>query len=294
MKGRDLFVNYKTLFVQYDNIEGLARSSSITLNGLVVGKVIDFNIDNKTGKIVVKLQIKSDFPISKTSIAELYSPSPLGGKQIAIIPDYNNKNLANDNDYLLPGNKLGLTDEISQQLVPLKSKIEKLLDNANVMLLNVNDVLDAEAKQNLKSSLSSLNETLSQFSTASKSVNSLLDDNKSKINTSLSNVDKMTKNFATLSDSLAKINIGKTAKNLEKTLANMDKIMANLNAGKGTMGKLLTDDAMYKNFNKTAKELEILLQDLRLQPTRYVNVSLFGKKNKPYVAPVQDTVRLKN
>jgi phospholipid/cholesterol/gamma-HCH transport system substrate-binding protein len=100
----------------------------------------------------------------------------------------------------------------------------------------------------------------------------------------------MTKNFAVISDSLAKINLGKTAKNLEKTLASVDKIMANLNAGKGTMGKLLTDDEIYKNLAKTSKELELLLQDVRLYPTRYVNVSLFGKKNKPYIAPVQDSI----
>ena len=294
LKGRDLFVHYKTLFVEYDNIEGLAKSSSVTLNGLVVGKVIDFKIDNKTGKIIVQLQIKSDFPISKTSVAEIYSPSALGGRQVSIIPDYKNAVLAEDKDFLLASNKLGLTDEISQQLVPLKAKIEKLLDNANVMLLNVHDVLDAQAKQNIKNSLASLNEILAQFSIASKSVNGLLADNKTKINTSVLNVEKMTKNFAVLSDSLTKINIGKTAKNLDKTLASVDKIMTNLNAGKGTMGKLLTDDALYKNFNKTSKELELLLQDLRLQPTRYVNVSLFGKKNKPYVAPVQDSLKIKN
>jgi phospholipid/cholesterol/gamma-HCH transport system substrate-binding protein len=64
-----------------------------------------------------------------------------------------------------------------------------------------------------------------------------------------------------------------------------------MQAGKGTMGKLMKDDAMYNNFTKTSKELELLLQDLRLNPTRYVNVSLFGKKNKPYLAPVNDTIK---
>ena len=88
-----------------------------------------------------------------------------------------------------------------------------------------------------------------------------------------------------MSDSLAKINIGSTVKKLENTLASVDKIMAEMNAGKGTMGKLLKDDKMYNNFTTASKELELLLQDLRLHPTRYVNVSLFGKKEKPYVAP---------
>ena len=290
LKGRDLFVHYKTLFVQYDNIEGLVPSAPITLNGLIVGKVLDFKIDNKSGKVNVQLQINSDFPISKTSVAELYAPSPIGSKQIAIIPDLKNETLAQDNDYLVAGNKLGITDELAQQLVPIKTKIEKLVDNANVMLLNVNDVLDAQLKQNLKNSLASLNATLAQFSIASKSVNGILATNDAKINSSLANVDKMTKNFATLSDSLSKINIGKTARNLDKTMASVDKMISNLNGGRGTMGKMLNDDTMYKNLTKTSKELELLLQDVRLYPTRYVNVSLFGKKNKPYLAPAQDSI----
>ena len=65
-------------------------------------------------------------------------------------------------------------------------------------------------------------------------------------------------------------------------------LMTNLNTGKGTVGKLLNDDALYNNLSKTSKELELLLQDVRLYPTRYVNVSLFGKKNKPYVTPTED------
>ena len=74
-------------------------------------------------------------------------------------------------------------------------------------------------------------------------------------------------------------------------MANVDKMMAELESGQGTMGKLLKDETMYNNFTKTSKELELLLQDLRLNPTRYVNVSLFGKKNKPYVAPKNDTIK---
>jgi phospholipid/cholesterol/gamma-HCH transport system substrate-binding protein len=85
--------------------------------------------------------------------------------------------------------------------------------------------------------------------------------------------------------------LGQTVRNLEKTLAKVDKIMAELEQGNGTMGKLIKDETMYTNFAKTSKELELLLQDLRLNPTRYVNVSLFGKKNKPYLAPVNDTIK---
>ena len=290
LKGRDLFTNYKNLYVEYVNVEGLTVSSPVTINGLVVGKVNSIVINNETGKIKVEMQINSDFPIKKTSVAEIYAPSPIGGKQIAIIPTKEGQD-AVDGDFLVSSSKLGLTDELAKQIEPLKDKITKLLDNANVMLENVNQVLDAKSKENLRNSLANLNETLVQFKGASKEVNEMLAQNKSKISGTMSNVEKASANFSKVSDSLAKANIGQTVKNLEKTLANVDKMMGDMQAGKGTMGKLMKDDAMYNNFTKTSKELELLLQDLRLNPTRYVNVSLFGKKNKPYVAPINDTIK---
>ncbi|MFY8181416.1 MAG: MlaD family protein [Flavobacterium sp.] len=290
LKGRDLFTNYKNLYVEYVNVEGLTVSSPVTINGLVVGKVNSIVINNETGKIKVEMQINSDFPIKKTSVAEIYAPSPIGGKQIAIIPTKEGQD-AVDGDFLVSSSKLGLTDELAKQIEPLKDKITKLLDNANVMLENVNQVLDAKSKENLRNSLANLNETLAQFKGASKEVNEMLAQNKSKISGTMSNVEKASANFSKVSDSLAKANIGQTVKNLEKTLANVDKMMGDMQAGKGTMGKLMKDDAMYNNFTKTSKELELLLQDLRLNPTRYVNVSLFGKKNKPYVAPINDTIK---
>jgi len=290
LKGRDLFTNYKNLYVEYVNVEGLTVSSPVTINGLVVGKVNSIVINNETGKIKVEMQINSDFPIKKTSVAEIYAPSPIGGKQIAILPTKDGQD-AVDGDFLVSSSKLGLTDELAKQIEPLKDKITKLLDNANVMLENVNQVLDAKSKENLRNSLANLNETLAQFKGASKEVNEMLAQNKSKISGTMSNVEKASANFSKVSDSLAKANIGQTVKNLEKTLANVDKMMGDMQAGKGTMGKLMKDDAMYNNFTKTSKELELLLQDLRLNPTRYVNVSLFGKKNKPYVAPINDTIK---
>jgi phospholipid/cholesterol/gamma-HCH transport system substrate-binding protein len=106
----------------------------------------------------------------------------------------------------------------------------------------------------------------------------------------VANFNKISNDFSKISDSLNKADLGKTAKSLQKTLNDVDAIIANLQAGKGTMGKMLKDEGLYKNLDRTTKELELLLQDVRLYPTRYVNVSLFGKKNKPYVTPINDSV----
>jgi phospholipid/cholesterol/gamma-HCH transport system substrate-binding protein len=129
---------------------------------------------------------------------------------------------------------------------------------------------------------------MEQFHRASGSLNSILDTNKAQINGVVTNFNKMSSNFNKISDSLSKADLGKTVRNLNQTLTKVDGIMANLNSGKGSAGKLLNDDALYNNLAKTSRELELLLQDVRLYPTRYVNVSLFGKKNKPYVSPVKD------
>ncbi len=290
LKGKNLFDNSNKLFVVYENVAGLATSAPVTLNGLTIGKVNSITI-NPDGKLLVELHITTDFPISKSSIAEIYDSGLVGGRQIAIKPNLLDKNYTVSGDYLQASSKLGLTDALAQQLEPLQAKIQELLVNADAMFTNVNDILDTQTRQNLKNSIASLNTTLSEFSVASKNINELLVENKSKFNNTLKNVDKVTGNFATISDSLAKANLGQTVKNLEKTLAKVDKIMAELEQGKGTMGKLIKDETIYTNFAKTSKELELLLQDVRLHPTRYVNVSLFGKKNKPYVAPVNDTIK---
>lgn len=291
LKGRDLFTDYKTFYVEYDNVEGLTPSAPVTLNGLTIGKVNTIKINNKTGKLLVEMQLKSDFPISKTSAAELYAPSLVGGKQIAIIPNTADTSIAESGDYLKASSKMGLTDSLAMKMEPLTDKIDKLLENANIMITNVNQVLDAKTKENLRSSLANLNQVMAEFKEVAKSTNSMLAENKSKIGNTMTNVEKASVNFSKVSDSLAKINLGPTVKSLEKTMANVDKMMAELESGKGTMGKLLKDESLYNNFNKTSKELELLLQDLRLNPTRYVNVSLFGKKNKPYVAPKNDTIK---
>ena len=287
LKGQNLFNNHKKLYVEYDNVEGLATSAAVTINGKIIGKVNLISL-NSNGKLLVEIQINDDdFPISKTSIAQIYEPGFIGGKQIAIIPDYKNKNLAVSGDKLAADVKMGLMSSVGEKLVPTQQKIDKLVVDADGLITNFNGVLDPQTKQNLKNSIEQLNQTLTEINKATQKVNTLLASNQQKINNSLANVEKASGNFAKISDDLEKAKLSQTVKSLEVTLDNVNKIMANLETGKGSMGKLLKDDAMYNNLTKTSKELELLLQDVRLHPTRYVNVSLFGKKEKPYVEPTQ-------
>lgn len=289
LKGKDLFSNYRTFYVEYDSVEGLSKSAPVTLNGLVIGKIEDITINENTGKLLVELQINSDFPISKSSVASIYEPGFIAGKQIAILPDFSDKIPAANGQMLKSGIKMGLTESLGNKLVPLQEKIEKVMGNADTLISGINNVLDKKAQEDLKKTLAELSKTMEQFHKASSNMNLLLDDNKSKISGTVSNFNKISGDFSKISDSLNKADLGKTVKNLNETLAKVHTVMKGLEAGNGSMGKLLKDDALYTNMAKTSKELELLLQDVRLYPTRYVNVSLFGKKNKPYKSPT-DTI----
>lgn len=288
LKGKNLFDSNRNFYVVYDNVEGLSPSAPITINGLVVGKINSIEIQKNTGKLLVEMQIKNDFAISKSSIASIYEPGFIGGKQIAIIPNFKDTSIAQSGDYLQGDVKQGLTAKLEDKLAPIQERLDKVLANADVMLTSVNNVLDPATQANLKSTVAELNKTLTHFSAASANVDKLLADNKGKLDHTITNIDKVSTNFAKMSDTLAKANLGKTIKNLETTLANVDKIMLDLQAGKGTMGKLLKDEAMYKNLAGASKQLELLLGDMKLNPKRYVHFSLFGKKAAPYVAPEEE------
>jgi phospholipid/cholesterol/gamma-HCH transport system substrate-binding protein len=290
LKGKDLLDKYKTFYVEYENVEGLAPSASVTINGLIVGKVTKITLNKETGKLMVQLQLKTDFPISKTSTAVIYKPGFIDGKQIAIHPNLADKTVCTDGQILIGKSELDLTEALKQQLVPLQAKFEKVMLNVDKLLAGVNNVLDTKGQKDLKTSLAELSQTMEQFHKASSSINTILDDNKTQINGVVTNMNKVSANFSKISDSLNNADLGKTAKNLQITLEKVDQMMSDLQAGKGSMGKLLKDEELYNNLEKTSKELELLLEDVRLHPTRYVNVSVFGKKNKPYVAPVNDTV----
>lgn len=290
LKGKDLLTDYRVFYVEYNNVEGLSPSAPVTINGMVVGKVTDIKLQHTTGKLIVQLQIKNDFPISKSSIATIYEPGLIGGKQIQIIPNFEDHTSAESGIFLKGDVKSSLTDLVAQKLTPLQQKVENVTISLDSVLTNLNKVLDVKSRQNIKSSIENLNSTLSEFSIASKSVNTILDDNKQKIGGIVNNMDKVTSDFSKISDSLSKAPIGKAIKDLEKTLSKVNLLMSDVQAGKGTFGKLIKDDALYNNLNQSSKELELLLQDLRLNPTRYVNVSLFGKKNKPYAAPADEEV----
>lgn len=285
LKGKNLLENDRTFYAIYDNVEGLIPSSPVTINGMVVGQVVSISFADTKGNLVVEFNVDSDFSFSKNSLAKVYGGGLIGGKSLAIMPIYEQGLDAKDKD-TLPGKiEPGLLELVNDKLAPLQEKLEAAITDADILLNSVNGILNVDNKNNLNSIFKDLSVTVKNFKGASISLNSILSGNEDKLNNTFTNLDKMSTNLNKVSDSLAQINIGKLGKSLENVLANFEKISKDINSGKGTVGKLLKDDKLYNNLEKTSKQLELLIQDLRLNPKRYVHISVFGKKNSSYEKP---------
>jgi len=288
LKSTPLFDNSKTLYAVYPNVGGLQAGTMVSINGFGVGKVNDIKFIDSQGNLLVTFTVSSEFEFSKNSRVELYDTGIIGGKGLQITPIFDSAPNATSGDTLQTDTRPGLTELAQQKLTPLFKKFESAVTDADSVLMNVNNVLDTKTKKDLQQAISGLSELIVSLNGSANTLNSILKNNEGKLDNSLTNFEELTANFAQLSDSLNNAGLGRTLSSLESTVANLDKVMAKIENGDGTLGKLMNDKELYSNLNSASRELDLLLQDFRLNPKRYVNVSVFGKKQKEYEVPEDD------
>ncbi|MEH6679284.1 MAG: MlaD family protein [Sediminicola sp.] len=288
LKSSSLFDNSKTFYAVYKHVGGLQPGTQVSINGFAVGKVNDIRFKDRSGTLLVTFSVDNEFQFSKNSRAELYDTGIIGGKGIQIKPVMDGAPMARSGDTLVSDTKPGLTDMVQQRLAPLQLKVESAVSNADSLLISVNEILDDKAKNDLRESISGLNALVKSFQGSADALNGVLVGNKDKLNGSIDDLSTITGNFAKLSDSISGAGIVETMESLQATVKNLDALLAKVERGEGTLGKLMTDGEMYNNLNNASRELDLLLQDFRLNPKRYVNVSVFGKKQKEYTVPEDD------
>lgn len=285
LKGQNLFEsNSRIFYVEYENIRGLNKTSTVSINGLQVGKVSDitFNTDaDKKGKLIVKISLDNDFQFTKNSIAKIYSTGIIGGESLAIIPSYEGE-IAVSGDYLKGEVESDIFTSVGQSLNPLKTKVEKVIVGADSLLIALNDILDDKSRRSFKRTIRGFETTVSTMNNTLNSLNQMIDSSRLDIDVTLKNTKRVTENFSKVSDTLVNANLGQTIKAFQSTLDNMNSLISGIEGGKGTMGKLMNNDSLYVNLTNASKELEELLRDMKLNPKRFVHFSLFGKKAKPY------------
>ncbi len=294
LKSTPIFDSSKTFYAVYKHVGGLQPGTQVSINGFSVGSVNNIRFNDNSGNLLVTFSVDDSFEFSKNSKAQLYDTGIIGGKGIQIIPVFDGAPTAKSGDTLVTDTRPGLTELVQQKLTPLQLKVEGAVSNADSLLMNFNEVLDYDTKQNLRESIRGLNTMILSLQQSTQALNTLLVDNKGQLDSSITNINNITSNFSKISDSLADAGISKTMKNLESTLGNLNTLLGKMESGEGSLGKLMNDEALYKNLTDASKELDLLLQDFRLNPKRYVNVSVFGKKQKEYSLPENDPAEKNN
>jgi phospholipid/cholesterol/gamma-HCH transport system substrate-binding protein len=278
LKSNNIFSSDRTFFAIYDDIEGVSVGTPVTVSGFNVGSIQDISFYQNTMDILVKFRVENKVKFSKNSVAQIYETGLIGGKALAILP--NNGPLAQSGDTLRSSIAPGLTELVNDKLSPLQEKIESTFVSADSLLKNINNVLDVNSQNQIKESLSNLSDLAINLKESAENLNSIINSNEIKINDIVSNVDNFSSNFSSLSNSFSDVEV--IIGNLTKTSNNLNSIIDEISSGDGTFNQLIYDDSMIKSLNEASNNLNLLMEDLRLNPKRYVHFSLFGKKNKEY------------
>ena len=279
LKSNDIFVSDRSFFAIYEDVEGVSTGTPVTISGFNVGSVQDISFYGDDAKLLLKFRVENDFEFSSNSIAQIYETGLIGGKALAIIP-VNGKNLAISGDTLQSDIAPGLTELVNDKLSPLQEKIESMVVSADSLLIAVNSVFDIETKQNLTSSIENFSATIQSAKKSVDVLEEVLGNNENRLNSIILNADQSFKNLSNLSENFDELDL--VIENLSKSSTNINSITSEIKAGNGLVNKLVYDEVFVESLDQISSNINLLLEDLRKNPKRYVHFSLFGKKNKTY------------
>lgn len=293
LKGNSLLSSSKTIYAVYHDVDGLEVANPVKVNGLKVGSVSSLSVmDKNVGAILAKLTITADIDIPQNSVASIVGTNLLGSKDI-VITFGNARVYLQDEDTIQTAPGSSLTSSLMNDIKPLSGKVQNTLTSLDTLLSDLHSTLNNDTRKNLRSSISAFNVTMHNFSSTSANLDKLvqklnaftenLNNQKDTINNILSNTQKIT-------SSLADADIASIVNELNNTVKDLDTVLSKINNGEGSLGELINDKALYNNLQSTTHNLNLLMEDLRLNPQRYVHFSIFGRKNKPQSLP-SDTLK---
>ncbi len=292
LKGKDIFSRTNTFYAIFNRIDGLKNTNHVLISGFKVGTVKDIRLEaGHTGRLVVTLLVEKKYPIPHNSVAKLVSSDIMGGKAIKFELSAR-ETFHTSGDTILSSIETGLVDQLIHEMVPVKEKAEQLMDNTAKVMKTLLEVLNEQNRANLDRSFASLRTTLEKLESTSTTLDSMLTKDTGQLRGILDNVNSISKNladnsknitnivnnFSSISDSLAKANIASTFIEVDSVIKQFNIVVEKINNGEGTLGQLATNDTLYHNLAAVSKNLEILLEDMKSNPKRYVHFSLFGGK----------------
>lgn len=293
LKGSQFFSDEFYLYAVYPKIDNLIPANPVQINGYKIGQVRSISLINRGGKnqVLVKLMITEEVAIPKNSTAKVVATDLLGSKVVEVVFS-GEKDMAENGDTLKAETEPGMAESFNQQLGPLQAKAESLISSVDSVMKVVELVLNARTRDNIEQTFESVRRSILSIEQISYKMDDLLASEKPKLSNIFTNLSGITtnlnkseqkinnilNNFSNLSDSLSKSQLKTAVANADATLRELNTLMVKINSGQGTVGKLLKNDSLYNNLNKSSASLDSLLKDLKENPKRYVHFSIFGRK----------------
>lgn len=271
LKGIDFFSRSAKYYAVYDNIDQLAVSNPVLVNGMPVGRVSAISLlQNRNNHVLVEMEIDSNVPLSDSTTAILNS-SLLGSKSVLL-------RIGQSRTKIKPGDTIrsevakGMFDVLSETATPVASDLQTTLRKFNGIIDNLSknsqqlEVIFAK----LQATPDLLNKTLvtadSKIVELSGSVKGVADN----LNTTLTELRPTLNNFKTISDSLKMMKLNQTLQKTQQAITNLNQTLARLNKGDNTMSKLLTEDTLYVNINRLVKNLDTLVVHFNSNPKHFL------------------------
>ncbi|HBS87139.1 MAG: hypothetical protein A2W91_02890 [Bacteroidetes bacterium GWF2_38_335] len=295
LKGVNFFSNEQVFYAKYDKINGLDRGRPVLINGHQVGQVRSIEM-NDDFTVIVEFTVTKDVNIPLNTVARIVSQGIMGNMAIDLVI-YDTTATHVSGDILLSDIEKNLQTQVSEEVAPVKKKAEQLLADIDTVIIAVQTILSENTAQNLKKSIESIRNTIGYLEGTAMSLDTLMKGQRAKLARIIGNVesfsanlkdnnDRITnviRNFSSISDTLAKAQIASTIGEAEKALGQANKIFERINRGEGTMGMLVNNDTLYRNLEQASKKLDRLLEDMRINPKRYVSFPLFDFGRTTYV-----------
>ena len=271
LKGIDFFSTTNKYYVMYDNIDELAVSNPVLVNGFAVGRVSHISImQKKQNKVLVELMIDSDIKMGDSTQAILNSDF-LGGKSILLSIGKITAPLK-PKDTLIAVVAKGMLDLLSETATPVADNVGTTLRKFNIIL----DNLSKNSQQldtiflRLQATPLLINRTLS---TANGSIEELAISFKSvanNLNGTLTELKPAATNFKVFSDSLKRMQLNQTVREAKQTVEKLNAMMDKFGESNGTIKKLMTEDSLYVNLNKLLINLDTLANHFNNNPKHFL------------------------
>lgn len=292
LKGKGVFDNNSIYYAVFDQVSGMYKSDPIVVNGFQIGKMGELSLIEggpNAGKIIAQMIISNDIQIPEKSLAVLFSADLLGEMNVKLIYPEGINTFHKNGDTVSTSIENSMFAEISGELTPITEKLSTTMDNVNKLF-----DFETQNQETLNYTLKSINDLLTTYNQTGLLLNKRLDSQLASVDALLKNVESLTKtlkgnednidvimtNFKELSTTLNKLELERTLDNVNGTVTSLQTTIIKMNNPDNTLGALLNERTMYDNLEKSTESLNVLLNDVRINPKRYINVSVFGGKKK--------------